>query len=107
METATIPTPKTYPEALAAWQAQVQINAALHTQLERLQSQLDWFRRQLFGQKSERWGLVKPRSLPTHESEGLDLSGQYRDHRKPFCMIITTSKLYWKIPTNIGISQHY
>ncbi|WP_369572746.1 IS66 family transposase [Acidithiobacillus sp. IBUN Pt1247-S3] len=51
---AEIPVPRTYPEALAAWQLQVQINAEIQTKLQALQQQLDWFRRQLFGQKSER-----------------------------------------------------
>jgi len=54
METAEIPVPKTYPEALAAWQLQRALNAAIREELQGLQQQLDWFRRQLFGQKSER-----------------------------------------------------
>jgi len=54
METAEIPVPKTYPEALAAWQLQQGINAELRAQIQALRQQLDWFRRQLFGPKSER-----------------------------------------------------
>jgi len=54
METAEIPVPKTYPEALAAWQLQQGINAELRAQIQALRQQLDWFRRQIFGQKSER-----------------------------------------------------
>jgi transposase len=58
METAEIPVPRTYPEALAAWQLQMVLNAAIQEEFEAkfqgLQQQLDWFRRQLFGQKSER-----------------------------------------------------
>ena len=54
METAEIPIPKTYPEALAAWQLQRALNAAIQEELQGLQQQLDWLRRQVFGQKSER-----------------------------------------------------
>jgi len=58
METAEIPVPKTYPEAFAAWQLQRALNAAIREEFEAkfqgLQQQLDWFRRQLFGQRSER-----------------------------------------------------
>jgi len=58
METAEVTVPKTYPEALAAWQMERVRNAAIQEALEAklrgLQQQLDWFRRQLFGQKSER-----------------------------------------------------
>ncbi|MBU2790598.1 MAG: hypothetical protein RE468_12160 [Acidithiobacillus caldus] len=54
METAEIPIPKTYPEALAAWQLQRALNAAIQEELQGLQQQLDWLHRQVFGQKSER-----------------------------------------------------
>ncbi|MCL5051647.1 IS66 family transposase [Acidithiobacillus acidisediminis] len=58
MDLAESPTPRNYPEALAAWQLQVEINATIHkkfeAQIQGLQSQLDWFRQQFFGQKSER-----------------------------------------------------
>ena len=61
METETVPLPQNYPEALAAWQLQVLINHSLRAEFQHLrdtvqglQTQLDWFRRQLFGPKSER-----------------------------------------------------
>ena len=61
METEIVPLPKNYPEALAAWQLQVLINHSLQAEFQHLrdtvqglQTQLDWFRRQLFGPKSER-----------------------------------------------------
>ncbi|WP_308387600.1 IS66 family transposase [Acidithiobacillus sp. AMEEHan] len=58
METETSSLPRNYPEALAAWQLQVLLNQSLReefqAQIQGLQAQLDWFRRQLFGPKSER-----------------------------------------------------
>ena len=58
METAEITIPRTYAEALAAWQLQRVLNAAIQEECEAkfqgLQQQLDWLRRQVFGQKSER-----------------------------------------------------
>ena len=54
METAEISAPKTYHEALAVWQLQQEAITELRVQNQALQQQLDWFRRQLFGQKSER-----------------------------------------------------
>lgn len=43
-----------HPEALAAWREQQGIITTLQAQVQALEQQLQWFRTQLFGQKSER-----------------------------------------------------
>ena len=63
METCLAALPKT-PSDLARWvaerdQAQDQIRP-LREQVAALERQLDWFKRQLFGQKSERRGVEPP-----------------------------------------------
>ncbi len=56
------PVPQNYPEALVAWQVRGEVICALQSAVQNLQVQLDWFQRQLFGQKSER--RIPP---PPHE----------------------------------------
>ena len=80
METAEVTVPKTYPEALAAWQMERVRNAAIQEALEAklrgLQQQLDWFRRQLFGQKSER-------RVPPPPAEQLSLGQEFAAEQAP------------------------
>ena len=91
MEKAGIPVPKTYAEAIAAWQCQQATNAELRAQIQALRQQLDWFRRQIFGPKSEP-------CVPSPPAEQLSLGQDFSTEDRSAAPVHTVAAHTRRIP---------